>query len=177
MTEGRAALLGVVVGGLFGVIGTLGGTLATSYFTQEQAEDVEAKRALGAARVIADNLRRAEARMASSLDDCTYRGYDVPQSLPHEDLVLLAWRVDPQQWDVVGQATESIRLQLERSHESRVAGHEFEQYDVTQIRYVIDKIDTARRALQDLSGLGPSTEEDIAHEKALGRALRCEGLE
>jgi hypothetical protein len=49
--------LGTVVGGLIGALSSLGSIALTT----QQEEDAETKRATGAARLLADNLRRAEA--------------------------------------------------------------------------------------------------------------------
>lgn len=161
----KGPLLGTIVGGLIGLTGTFGALL----LNQQRAENVEAKRAVGAARVLANNLRRGEDVMADSLTDCEYRLYDVSVTLSHDDLVLLAWRLEPEDWQTVAQGMASANLQRARSKQRRLEGHEFEKFDVIQIRYVIGAIDKARHALENVSGLKPYPRSKVRKEQARGR--------
>ena len=163
----RASLLGTLVGGFIGLAGTIGAVI----LTHEQAENAEDKRATGAARVLADNLRRGEDLMADSLTDCRYRLYSVPLTLPHDDLVLLAWRLQPDDWDTLARALSAIRIQVDRSKSRVRESDRLDRFDATQVKFVIGAIDRGRHALEDVSGVQPYSADSVREE--LARADRC----
>lgn len=164
-SDAKATVRGAFVGGVLGLIGLLGVT----GLTQLEAEDAEEKRAQGAARVLADDLRRAEDRMYSSLQDCEYRLYDLKTELPVDQRILVAWSLEPGQWEKVGEALSNIRLQVDRSLDETA----FDEYDAIQLRIFIRNIDEARQALEDVSGQKPSSPAEVGKRVASGTGPRC----
>lgn len=151
-----------VVGIIVALLVALGSAGIGYWFSTRQAEDAETKRATGATRVLAENLRLAEERLYSSLIDCRYRLYDFEVGLPIDDLILVAWRLDSGQWDKVGRAIDQYNLQLRRSKEATG----FASWDLKQAKVAIKYIDDARHALQEESGQQPSSSETLRTELA-----------
>ena len=153
MSDGRSALIGGIAGGILGVLGSLG----VAALGIEQAATAEGKRATGAARLLVADLRRAEGDFANSLTDCRYELYDENVELPADDLSLVAWRLEPQQWLPVAEAISRLKVQVGRSR----VRHQFVHDDVTQIEYVIKLIDRAGPSLDGLSGEKLFTGEQV----------------
>jgi hypothetical protein len=151
---------------LVGVLSVLA-TLGAVQLTRQQAENAEAKKAIGASRVLAEYLRRGEDMMGNSIWDCRYRIDDVPPALAPEDLVLLAWRLEPTEWKTVGRALQALDVQMGRSK----VKHVFVRYDVKQIRIVISEIDKGRHALEGVAGVEPYPAKKVKEERA--RGARC----
>jgi hypothetical protein len=155
---GVKALAGILV-----AVVIAAATAAITYaVSAKQAGDAETKRAKGATRVLAENLRLAEDRLYSSLIDCRYQLYDFEVAVPPEDLLLVAWRLDPGQWEVVGRAIDQFNLQLRRSE----GNDQLQSWDVAQTHAAIKYIDAARHALQEESGQEPSSPAALRAELA-----------
>jgi hypothetical protein len=164
MADPKRSSIGVVVGFAAGLLLAIAGTVTTWALTRHDVAAAETKLAVGASRLLADDLRRAEGALRSSLLDCRYRLYDVTITLPQSDQLLLASRLEAGEWEKVSQGTSSYTLQVSRMKQE----HDFVQDDVTQIRAVIGLVDEARQTLENLSGSAPPSRADVESEVALG---------
>jgi hypothetical protein len=146
-------LAATVAGGLIAAA-TAGGV---AYYTTRQAADAESRRALGAARLLVDDLRRAEGDFGNSLTDCRYELNDLNIELSPDGLALLAWRFHAKEWLPVALAISGLRVQIGRSR----VRHLFTHDDVIQIESVIKQIDQAGPSLGGAAGETLFTKDQV----------------
>jgi hypothetical protein len=84
--------------------------------------------------------------------------------LPVQDRLFLAWRLEPKEWSQVAAALSALKTQLGRSR----VEHDFVSDDVIQIRFVIERLDAGRRALEEISGIPPNKRSQVEDELAAG---------